>query len=180
MPRRVDLPNHAHELTFSTYRSVQLLHRDDIAPIVLDAVRRAGERLDVTMLAFVIMPNHVHLLVRPMGDEPTLMKDYLATIKRPAAHRIRRILQAIAPEMEAKLNKSRTGFRLWQHGGGYDRNITSQPAVRASIEYIHNNPVRAGLCAGPEEWAWSSWKQWHEPEAQVEAFIPLIGREAVR
>ncbi len=180
MPRRYDLPNHAHELTFSTYRSVHLLSRNDIAPIMLEAVTRACERFDVTMLAFVIMPNHVHLLVRPMGDDPAPMKDYLAAIKRPASHRIHRILETTLLEIEAKLSKSRTGFRLWQHGGGYDRNLTSPKAIVASIDYIHDNPVRKNLCAHPSEWPWSSWKQWHQPEAQVRGFMPKITREAVR
>ncbi len=50
--------------------------------------------------------------------------------------------------------------RFWQAGGGYDRNVCSDNAVRKVIEYIHNNPVRAGLVYLPEEYIWSSAKYW--------------------
>jgi len=45
---------------------------------------------------------------------------------------------------------------FWQRGGGYDRNIFTKHAIKASIEYIHFNPVRRKLAASPEEWFWSS------------------------
>jgi len=51
-------------------------------------------------------------------------------------------------------------YRFWMSGNGYDQNLVSLDAARNIAAYIHNNPVRAGLCKDPEEWAWSSAREW--------------------
>jgi putative transposase len=47
-------------------------------------------------------------------------------------------------------------YRFWQRGGGYDRNVVEPVTAHYQAEYMHNNPVRRGLCAKPEDWRWSS------------------------
>jgi hypothetical protein len=47
-------------------------------------------------------------------------------------------------------------YRFWQRGAGYDRCLYEPKAIWNAIEYIHQNPVRAGLCRRAEEWEWSS------------------------
>lgn len=47
-------------------------------------------------------------------------------------------------------------FRFWQEGPGFDRNIFSSEAIAASIDYIHMNPVKRGLCEKVTDWKWSS------------------------
>jgi putative transposase len=47
-------------------------------------------------------------------------------------------------------------FRFWQRGGGYDLNLFSPDTVREKLEYMHNNPVKRGLCKAPADWRWSS------------------------
>ena len=54
----------------------------------------------------------------------------------------------------------RPAYRFWQDGGGYDRNIRDQDELTRFVEYVHNNPVRRGLVARPEEWYWSSARDW--------------------
>jgi putative transposase len=46
--------------------------------------------------------------------------------------------------------------RFWQRGGGYNRNLWDPRQVWEKIEYLHNNPVKRGICAKPEDWIWSS------------------------
>ena len=52
--------------------------------------------------------------------------------------------------------KGKRIFRIWQPGGGFDRNLWSAKAIHYSINYIEGNPVRAGLANVPEEWKWSA------------------------
>ena len=47
-------------------------------------------------------------------------------------------------------------YRLWQAGGGYDRNLTDPNAVGRAIEYIEWNPVRKNIVTHPSGWRWSS------------------------
>ena len=46
--------------------------------------------------------------------------------------------------------------RLWQRGGGFDRNMWNAKAIFDAIHYIESNPVRTNLVSSPEEWQWSS------------------------
>lgn len=47
-------------------------------------------------------------------------------------------------------------FRFWQEGPGFDRNLFSPEAITASMDYIHLNPVKRGLCEKATDWKWSS------------------------
>ena len=66
-------------------------------------------------------------------------------------------------------------FRCWQEGPGYDRNINSVEALQASLNYIHMNPVRRGLCEKPTDWPWSSARYYMlEPPRQPFPDLPDI------
>jgi len=57
------------------------------------------------------------------------------------------------------------GKNLWQRDV-WDRYMRDEFHLNSTIEYIHNNPVKAGLCEIPEDWRWSSaWKGWETPGA---------------
>ncbi|TVQ76814.1 MAG: hypothetical protein EA380_08120 [Phycisphaeraceae bacterium] len=180
--RHFDLPNHAHELTFSTYRRLPVMLGPGIPEIVLASIARIGERGLAEILAFVLMPEHLHLLLMPTVRDGAAVPiaSILSGIKRPSSFRIKRLLAASQSELYGELTvRERPGkaaFRFWQEGGGYDRNLTNGDAVRASIEYIHMNPVRRGLCKRASDWAWSSWGQWHDEASEVPEWMPRVHR----
>jgi putative transposase len=88
--------------------------------------------------AWVIMPNHVHLLFTPQVSVPKL----LGSLKAASAKR-------------ANLLLGRTGQPFWQDES-YDRLVRNDEEFRRIQRYIENNPVTAGLAVKPEEYAWSS------------------------
>ena len=51
-------------------------------------------------------------------------------------------------------------YQFRQDGGGYDRNVRHARALREIFTYIHNNPVARGLVSRPEDWPWSSARDW--------------------
>jgi putative transposase len=180
--RHFDLPNHAHELTFSTYRRLPLMLGSGVPEIVLASIGRVGKRGLAGILAFVLMPEHLHVLLVPTVRDgvATPISSILSAIKRPSSLRIKRQLaaseSALLNDLTVRERPGKTAFRFWQEGGGYDRNLTSGDAVRASIEYIHMNPVRRGLCERPSDWAWSSWRQWHDPATDLPEWMPRVNR----
>lgn len=99
------------------------------------------------------MPNHVHLLVWP-GSGNSNISQILKQIKQPFSNRIRTLLRNSPKSLE----RLRAGgcYRVWQAGGGYDRNLYSSKAIWSAIEYMHQNPVRSGLVQFAEDWPWSS------------------------
>lgn len=106
------------------------------------------------MPAWVVMPEHVHLLIIPsLGAE---VPKVLRAIKEPFA---REVIKRWRDSNHVRLQHatdSRGVVRFWQRGGGYDRNITGGDEYNEKIVYIHENPVRRGLVREPEEWRWSS------------------------
>jgi len=112
-------------------------------PIVANLVRGvllagASEWRLYELSAWVVMPNHVHVLIRPLV---------------PLGKALMNIKSASAREANAVLE--RTGKPFWQDES-YDHFVRNDRERAAIIRYIHFNPVKAGLVKEPEDWPWSS------------------------
>jgi len=167
LPRKTrlswDEPGHAHFLTYSCLDRLPLLTRDRTRQWVIEGMEHTRTHCNIAIWAYVIMPDHVHLLIRPR-DSGYEMRRILACLKRGVSDAARRHL--LAERNERWLRRltveypSRRVFRFWQPGGGFDHNVFREKTIPAVIEYIHANPVRRGLVRHPTEWAWSSARFW--------------------
>jgi REP element-mobilizing transposase RayT len=117
--------------------SPRYLLRAEVAQLVADAIR-LGADTDYILHAWVVMPNHVHLLITPQSEVPKLMQN----LKGSTARYANRLL-------------GRTGMPFWQ-SESYDRLVRDSEEFRKIENYILQNPVRAGLAVTAEEYAWSS------------------------
>ena len=175
--RHFDEPGHAHELTFSCYQRLPLLNAGEYCALLSQAIERAVENQGFELVAFVYMPEHVHLIVRPIRDEGKVSK-LLWAIKRPHSYRVTQSMLAQNDSMLDRLTiRERPGttvFRFWQEGGGYDRNVHSEKVLKVAIDYVHHNPVRRGLCGSPGDWLWSSWRFYWEPESYADPRLPQV------
>lgn len=133
-----------------------------------EAVVRAwmhGNGVGYRLHAWVIMPNHVHVVAEPINGHS--IGKIVAAWKSISA---RSILPgtATAPGRNSPRPLSvvdqRTGSRptkrhLWQVDY-YDRFIRNEQHYRAAVDYVHENPVKARLVARAEDWPWSSASRW--------------------
>src|SRR5258708_26451540 len=109
-----------------------------IAEVVQDTLLKwDGERYH--LLAWVIMPNHGHIVLSPMPN--FAVSEIMHSIKSFTAHEANRILD-------------RKG-QFWAKEY-FDRYIRDHRHFASTIAYIENNPVRAKLCKSPEKWPFSS------------------------
>lgn len=157
--RRYDEAGHAHSLTFSCFQRRPFLSRERTCHWFCDAVAKAKEKHRFLIWAYVIMPEHVHMLVYPQEQEYDTA-GFCASVKVPVARRAVNWVKRHAPESLGQMRDAQPNgvvhHRFWQRGGGYDRNITEPKTLLHQIDYIHANPVRRNLCGRPEEWFWSS------------------------
>jgi putative transposase len=158
-----NIPNHAHFLTFSCFRQYPLLARDRSRQWFIDALEEARVKFDLMIWAYVIMLEHVHLLIRPR--QPTYRIEHiLAAIKRPVSVAAREYLASTGrDEWLHRLTICRGGrevFRFWKPGGGFDHNLWNDRPVLATVAYMHDNPVRRGLVLRAVDWRWSSARSW--------------------
>ena len=91
-----------------------------------------------SLRSWVIMPNHVHILIYPERDLSRITR----AIKNYTGRRANEILE-------------RTGQAFWQNES-YDHWVRDADGVERIVRYIEGNPVAAGFVARPEDWRWSS------------------------
>ena len=150
---------HFHELTFSCYRRKPLLTNDAWRERLARCIDAAFAEERFVLNAFVFMPEHVHLLVLPSNEDSNVSR-LLARIKQPLSKAIKQILieheSNLLKHLTIRERPGKSCFRFWQEGPGFDRNLFTAEAVEASIDYIHANPVKRGLCQKAVAWKWSS------------------------
>ncbi|HYC99990.1 MAG TPA: hypothetical protein VEB22_02085 [Phycisphaerales bacterium] len=114
------------------------------------------------LIAYVVMPEHVHLLAWPrLPSDP--MHLGLGLAKQVFAQRaIARWIELEAPVI-SKITDEHGHKVVWQPGGGYDRNIMTDDERVEKTYYIHNNRVTRGLVKGATDWEWSS-ALWYSQE----------------
>ncbi len=171
-------PGHLHEFTFSCSQRQPLLSRPGRMELLARCLDRANMECHVQLVAFVFMPEHVHLLTYFQDEQPNFGL-YLARIKQPFSKQVRAELEKNEPDqLKQFLVQERPGktcFRFWQAGPGFDRNIFSREAVEASVNYIHANPVKRGLCERATDWNWSSARYYEaNPLLQQHDDLPFI------
>jgi len=157
--QRRDVGHQAHFYTFSCFRRQTFLERPRCRQWLIDALGRAIELHDLSLWAWVIMPEHVHVIVQPR-QVPYAGGRVLKSIKQPVAQLAVGYVRAHAPAflprmLDAQPNGRRT-HRFWQRGAGYDRNLFSVREIWEKIKYIHENPMTRGLVAKPTDYYWSS------------------------
>jgi putative transposase len=157
--RSYNEPGHAHELTFSCFRRLPLLSKDRSRHWFIEAMESARRRRELALWAYVIMPEHVHVLVWPREAvyEVRLIRTALKVpVQRKALAFLRRQAPHFLNHLRDQQPNGKVHYRFWQRGGGYDRNITDPATLLTMIDYIHNNPVRRGLVSQTTDWLWSS------------------------
>lgn len=141
-------------LTFSCYRGLPLFANDRIKDALAVQLEERRKRDGFQLIAWVIMPEHVHLLIIPPAGQTA--SKVLQGIKQPFAQRTLARWRKLDAPILARLLDTRGETRFWQRGGGYDRNIVSESELIEKIAYIHANPVRRGLVSVETAWVWSS------------------------
>ena len=159
LPHRVrhEVKGHARFVTFSCYQRLPLLGRPELRDAFAAHLEAARLACGFKLIAWVVMPEHVHLLMLPsLPAQP--LPSVLRRIKEPMARQALARWKELGAPVLPRLTDSRGGLHFWQRGGGYDRNIYSAAELNEKIRYIEENPVRRGLVGRTVEWEWSSAK----------------------
>jgi putative transposase len=151
----------ARFITFSTYQRQPLLSDETLIRICLRQVSRLRTERGIRVLGYVIMPDHVHLVLHPPDN--CALGRVIGQMKGRASRQMLRVL-----EESAHLSPPRRGNgqpAIWQRRC-YDHNCRTVDTVREKINYCHHNPVTKGLVEDPGDWTWSSYR-WYLGEHGV-------------
>jgi putative transposase len=165
-----------HFLTFSCYRRRPLFRNEVYCDLFLKTLEWVRRRYRLVVLGYVVMPEHVHLLV----SEP--QRGTLSTAVQALKLGFVRSLQFSGGSVVVAAPRSRKNGetwgtltsstltsgaltsgtathpeRFWQ-ARFYDFNVWTERKRIEKLRYIHRNPVERGLVASPEQWRWSSFR----------------------
>ena len=152
-------------ITTSVYDKTNIYNIGEIyCNILLDSLKFCLKKYDAELVAYVIMPNHIHLVINFLNSSTPsdLMRDF----KKYTSTQIRIQLERDGfSNIVEKLRKNSSGarnqvFKLWQDRFD-DLAINNEKTLIQKIEYIHNNPVKRGLVKEPSEWKYSSYTYYY-------------------
>jgi len=167
-----------HYVTFQIINWIDIFTRKVYRDIVIDSLRYCQQNKGLEIFAFVIMSNHVHLLIRSKEGK---LSDTIHDFKSFTA---KQILIAIEEENEsrrkwmlnlfefaAKCHKRSSKFQIWTHEN-HAEEIYSNKFIAQKINYIHENPVRAGIVEKTEDYLYSSARAFAGRDCLLEVILP--------
>jgi putative transposase len=158
---RLVVPGYPHHVTQRGNRKQATFFCDDDYLEYLALLRRHQARAQLEILAYCLMPNHVHLVTVP--GRP----DSIAKLLRVTHHRYALRINA----------RNDWQGHLWQER--FHSFVMDEPHLLAAVRYIELNPVRAGLCRRPDQWRWSSvHAHLHERPDPIVNVAPMCDRIA--
>ena len=137
--RRFDTEGYPSLVTTNVAGRRPVFRSDDAAELLIEIIYEVRRASAFPLMAFAIMPDHIHLV---LGPSP--------------ADRLGKIMQLIKGRFARRCH-SVSGDRgpLWQ-SRYHERALRGERELLAAIEYVHRNPVSAGLATAPQDYPWSS------------------------
>ena len=146
-----------HFITFSCYRRLPLLASRRARDLFVRELVRVRREYQFKLVGYVVMPEHVHLLISEAPENKTAMA--LQMLKQRVSRKMRK------KRRNAKVGQLRLGFGdetkscgVFGRRGRHDFNVYTRWKVREKLLYMHQNPVRRGLVLDPKDWPWSSFR----------------------
>ena len=160
-------------LTFQIVGWVDLFTRKIYRDIVIDSLKYCQDKKGLNLFAFVIMSNHMHLLAQSRNED---LSGFIRDFKRFTSAQFidfiengnesRRDWLRVVFEYHGML-KSKQEIQIWTHESHAEL-IYSQKFIEQKVNYIHNNPVKSGIVAKPEDYLYSSARNYADLESVID------------
>jgi putative transposase len=141
----------------------RIFHSDKYFDILTDSLIFLISKYKAKLFGFVLMPNHIHLIIETVNAET--ISAFMRDFKKFTSTKIRKQLEVDErTDLREKLilnavGKKRQIFKLWMDRFD-DVVIYTEKIFYKKLDYIHFNPVKAGIVNSPEEWKYSSYKNY--------------------
>jgi putative transposase len=148
--------HHLHFITNSCYRRLPLLASARARDRFLSVLEQTRRKYRFVVVGYVVMPEHLHLLITEpeVGNPSTVMQ----VLKQRTAKELLPKRKPRDPR-QRKLFVEDPGRSFWQVRF-YDFNVWSEKKRFEKLRYMHGNPVKRRLVDSPEQWRWSSYRDY--------------------
>ena len=150
-----------HFLTFTVVGWIDIFTRQQYRDIVVKSFNYCRQHKNLRIGAYVIMSNHLHVIWQTDHNLSDIIRDF-------KTHTSRAITDAIRNEPESRRDwllymfnfyanqtNANNNFKVWTNNN-HPEEIYTESFMNTKLDYIHNNPVRAGLVAEPQHYLYSS------------------------
>ena len=139
--------------------------------VMCSALGEARTSANFLLFAYVVMPDHYHLLLGSSRDPSEVLRFVNGISSRRVIDFLK---QQNFHESLSKLSREqvtrRHTYSLWDHHPNLKR-VTDEGVFMQKVHYIHNNPVRAGLVERAEDYLWSSVRCWNRCPREDEPLL---------
>ena len=147
----LNLPGALHFVTGNVLDQARIFTESGLCLAFLDELNSLNDQWPSKLIAYVLMPNHFHLISNPKDGR---IKEFIGTLKSLSAKRI------VKTSKRFRFQCDSDGHRVWQ------QSFKSVPLwsgwmIWQKINYIHANPVRAGLVSSTKDYPWSSFHSFY-------------------
>lgn len=156
-----------HFVSFAIVHWLDLFTRKEYCNVVIESLSYCIQHKGLIVNAWCIMPNHIHLIIR---SETNQLQDIMRDLKKFTAKKL-------VIEIQENLTESRKDWILWMFKRAGEKNsnnktwqvwqqhnqpieLSTNKMIDQRLEYLHMNPVKAGFVDKPEDWVYSSAKQY--------------------
>jgi REP element-mobilizing transposase RayT len=174
-------PDGIYFITFAVVRWVDVFTRDNYREIILDSLKFCQKEKGLRLHAYVIMTNHLHLIISRQGDYllENIMRDFkkftssqlIKAIKEnPYESRKEWMIEIF--EVEGRRNPNNKFFQFWQQDN-HPIELTSNKMMGQKLDYLHNNPVKQSFVNRPEGFPWSSMANYIGEKGMIDVEVIL-------
>jgi putative transposase len=165
----------AYFLTLTVVNWIDVFTRKNHRDAIISCLKYCQKEKGLIIFAYCLMSNHIHIIAN--AEEPFLLKDTIRDFKKFTSKKIVAQIQNETEsrrewilklfEEEAEPSKRHKYYKFWQEGN-HAIELFSEKFVWDKINYIHNNPVEAGLVNKAHEWVYSSASNYQKLESIIE------------
>ena len=157
--------------TATIYKWIPILQNDQLKEIVLHSLKYMVAKSAINLYAYVIMPNHIHLMLKPLNNSD--YKNIQLSLMRFTAQKIKfYLIDHDSPELvKFEVNSRDRKYQFWQRNP-LAVEMYSREVIEQKLDYIHRNPVTGKwkLAARDLDYVYSSIRFYEEDES-THAFL---------
>jgi REP element-mobilizing transposase RayT len=170
MEKRYRIEGSIYYATSVIYNRLKIFVLPSFIIPIIDSLNYYRYQYSCRIIGYVIMPDHIHLLLFPQIEQA--ITDFMRDFKRFTSGRITR--QAKVEGKKEWLNRfeqagsetERAEYKVWQDSF-WEQMIYSESFLKQKLDYIHLNPVRAGIVETSADYPYSSYRNYYHNDNQM-------------
>jgi len=147
-----------HFISFCCYHRRRLLESVRSRNLVIQILDEVRAKYGFSLVGYVIMPEHVHLLISESAAVPPAK--VVQVFKQRVSRRMGGKKRSKKNQLALRFLEPPVGLRRFWQRRYYDFNVYSRKKLWEKLHYMHENPVEERLVQHPRDWPWSSWSNY--------------------